>query len=482
DSLSPLPNSWVSPVGPVTPVDDRLFLDIVNEVRLAIKDGVYPERIQKGSSGSYFCKNRDGKIVGVFKPKNEEPYGTMNPKWTKWFQKTCLPCCFGRSCLVNGAGYLSEACASYIDRRLGLGVVPRTEVVLLASPTFFYTWYEKWLYVRGIRPLPLKVGSFQLFLNGFKDATTFFKDGYDAALQTTNAPPSESTLLRSDSDVSLSSPAHPCNWSPKTQLEFQAGFERLVVLDYLIRNTDRGMDNWMIQYRETTPSPLEPSSSSTTLQIDTDPDQHQPPTPSDTSSIHVAAIDNGLAFPFKHPDRWRAYPYGWSYLPIARVPFSKSTRELVLYSLTSQDWWTETMRGVERIMRIDDAFEEAVWRRQKGVMRGEGYNLAEVLRRSAVSGGNAGIAGGGGEGWSGSPWELVRRPVVAVYEEVEESDEEEGDGWTDRSALIGAGILGGRGDGEERRGGVLEGMRRFRRRVRQRFETFTRSQPFFQHF
>ena len=49
-----------------------------------------------GSSGSYFVKKRDGKTVGVFKPKNEEPYGQLNPKWTKWMHKMCCPCCFGR--------------------------------------------------------------------------------------------------------------------------------------------------------------------------------------------------------------------------------------------------------------------------------------------------------------------------------------------------------------------------------------------------
>lgn len=27
---------------------------------------------------------------------------------------------------------------------------------------------------------------------------------------------------------------------------------------------------------------------------------------SEASSIQIAAIDNGLAFPFKHPDEWRA--------------------------------------------------------------------------------------------------------------------------------------------------------------------------------
>lgn len=32
------------------------------------------------------------------------------------------------------------------------------------------------------------------------------------------------------------------------QSRFQIQFERLVVLDYIIRNTDRGNDNWLIRY------------------------------------------------------------------------------------------------------------------------------------------------------------------------------------------------------------------------------------------
>ena len=32
--------------------------------------------------------------------------------------------------------------------------------------------------------------------------------------------------------------------------------------------------------------------------------------------MKIAAIDNGLAFPFKHPDNWRAYPYHWAWLPM----------------------------------------------------------------------------------------------------------------------------------------------------------------------
>ena len=53
----------------------------------AIEDGILPDRIYQGSSGSYFVRNRARKIIGVFKPKNEEPYGHLNPKWTKWLHK-----------------------------------------------------------------------------------------------------------------------------------------------------------------------------------------------------------------------------------------------------------------------------------------------------------------------------------------------------------------------------------------------------------
>lgn len=62
------------------PLSGVEFQSVVEEVKLAILNGLYPQRIAQGSSGSYFCLNRNGQIVGVFKPKNEEPYGQLNPK------------------------------------------------------------------------------------------------------------------------------------------------------------------------------------------------------------------------------------------------------------------------------------------------------------------------------------------------------------------------------------------------------------------
>lgn len=64
--------------------DDPHFSDLVYSAEIAIDAGIYPERIYQGSSGSYFVKNPANKVVAVFKPKDEEPYGRLNPKWTKW--------------------------------------------------------------------------------------------------------------------------------------------------------------------------------------------------------------------------------------------------------------------------------------------------------------------------------------------------------------------------------------------------------------
>lgn len=70
-------------------------------MRRAISEGIHPKMITKGSSGSYFARAKvDGRVQTVacvvscilmyvagtdafrrvFKPKDEEPYGRLNPK------------------------------------------------------------------------------------------------------------------------------------------------------------------------------------------------------------------------------------------------------------------------------------------------------------------------------------------------------------------------------------------------------------------
>ncbi|XP_055638397.1 phosphatidylinositol 4-kinase type 2-alpha isoform X1 [Toxorhynchites rutilus septentrionalis] len=362
--------------------DDPYFSDLVYSAEIAIDAGIYPERIYQGSSGSYFVKNPANKVVAVFKPKDEEPYGRLNPKWTKWMHKLCCPCCFGRACLIPNQGYLSEAGASLVDQKLNLNIVPKTRVVRLVSETFNYpridrqkarikkTIKERIPAARFNRmSLPPKTGSFQLFVDGHKDADYWLRRFEQEPLPTRLAQ------------------------------KFQLQFERLVVLDYIIRNTDRGNDNWLIKYEQptivpqsngTTPNGMPRSNSRLEMNENTDWNLVQLP------EIRIAAIDNGLAFPFKHPDSWRAYPYHWAWLPQAKVPFSQDIKDLILPSLSDLNFVEELCNELYELFRQDKGFDRGLFERQMSVMRGQILNLTQALKDGK------------------SPVQLVQMPAVIV--------------------------------------------------------------------
>lgn len=128
---------------------------------------------------------------------------------------------------------MSEAGASLVDQKLKLNIVPKTRVVRLVSETFNYpridrqkaklkkTIKEHYPSARFNRmSLPPKTGSFQLFVNGYKDADYWLRRFEQEPLP------------------------------PKLISNFQLEFEKLVILDYIIRNTDRGNDNWLIRYEQ----------------------------------------------------------------------------------------------------------------------------------------------------------------------------------------------------------------------------------------
>ncbi|XP_078421177.1 phosphatidylinositol 4-kinase type 2-alpha isoform X1 [Cetorhinus maximus] len=326
------------------------FAEVMRRAEQAQEQGIQPQRISQGSSGSYFIPDPAGKFIGVFKPKNEEPYGHLNPKWTKWLQKLCCPCCFGRDCLVLNQGYLSEAGASLVDQKLGLNIVPRTKVVHLASETFNYSAIDR-VKSRGKKlalekvpkvgqrfhriGLPPKVGSFQLFVEGYKDA--------DYWLRRFEAEP----------------------LPDKTKLQLQLQFERLVVLDYIIRNTDRGNDNWLIKYD----CPMDSAGSK-----DADWVVVKEPI------IKIAAIDNGLAFPLKHPDSWRAYPFYWAWLPQAKIPFTQEIKDLVLPKISDPNFVKDLEEDLYELFKKDPGFDRGQFYKQISVMRGQILNLTQALK------------------------------------------------------------------------------------------------------
>ncbi|KFD69151.1 hypothetical protein M514_02969 [Trichuris suis] len=348
--------------------EDPQFNNVIRQAEEAIEFGRYPKRILQGSSGSYFVQNTKGETIGVFKPKNEEPYGKLNPKWLKWMQRMCCPCCFGRSCLPLNQGYLSEAAASLVDQKLNLNIVPRTKVVRLAAPTFNYSRIDhakaqtkqrimdKYPNI-GRRfhrlGLPPKIGSFQLFVSGYKDANCW--------------------LAQFDQE--------PLTGDAKVQ--FQQQFERLVILDYIIRNTDRGSDNWLIKCDRLVKSGDENESEETSV-------RHT------SESVSVAAIDNGLAFPFKHPDEWRAYPFHWAWLKQAREPFSEETRKLVLPHIDDLDFVMELCDDLRKLFETDQGFDFQTFERQMAVMRGQILNLCQALKEGR------------------SPMQLVQMPPMII--------------------------------------------------------------------
>ncbi|XP_032597653.1 phosphatidylinositol 4-kinase type 2-beta isoform X3 [Drosophila grimshawi] len=429
---------------PLKNMYDPFFSEIVAQAEYAIGQGILPERIYQGSSGSYFVKDATNhRCLAVFKPKDEEPYGRLNPKWTKWMHKLCCPCCFGRACLIPNQGYLSEAGASLVDRKLNLNVVPKTRVVRLVAESFNYARIDrqKAKLKKRIKEhypsahfnrmsLPLKTGSFQLFVEGYKDADFW--------------------LRRFENE----------HLSPALTKSFQLQFERLVVLDYIIRNTDRGNDNWLIKFvapklvsevggtggksmahaaklvsgqsiidlNESQPLSLgnelkrgtgggqpaptsmgigdpnfstvngyassddEPTAGTSLRQQQTDPTWNLVESP----QIRIAAIDNGLAFPFKHPDSWRAYPYHWAWLPQAKVPFSDDIKDQVLPQLSDMNFVEEICTELLYLFQQDRGFDKRLFERQMSVMRGQILNLTQALRDGK------------------SPVQLVQMPAVVV--------------------------------------------------------------------
>lgn len=341
------------------------FEEVVESVRLAIEVGVHPRMISQGSSGSYFARNSEGKVVGVFKPKDEEPYASRNPKWTKWIHRNLFPCFFGRACLIPNLSYVSEAAAYVLDSRLRTNLVPYTGIVWLSSKSFYYDFWDRRKAWMGKKTLPHKAGSFQVFLKGFKDANLFLRDHpwpdqTNTGFRAEDAPkrkkrpwneacrPSgvQSDDEDDDYETGISQAPSPREesrerrfyWTEGLQQSFREELEKLVILDYIMRNTDRGLDNWMIKIDWNTEEvsivadPPKPNG----VNHDDDDDLMPPPRPVSVNSsqtggtshpyrrheamvavsrtgtplnssepqpsVQLGAIDNSLSWPWKHPD------------------------------------------------------------------------------------------------------------------------------------------------------------------------------------
>ncbi|KAK3056914.1 Phosphatidylinositol 4-kinase LSB6 [Extremus antarcticus] len=419
------------------------FDDMVESVRTAIELGMHPQLISQGSSGSYFVRNSGGKVLGVFKPKDEEPYASKNPKWTKWIHRNLFPFFFGRACLIPNLSYVSEAAAYVLDVQLRTNIVPYTEVVSLSSKSFFYDFWDRRQFRRGKKVLPEKQGSFQVFLKGFKGATEFFREHpwpdqqnggfrdapdhkrrkrkrWDQSCRPGSAPGGAPGAEEGDTEdeeagrlMRDGSRGRQEFWSEKLQQSFREELEKLVILDYIMRNTDRGTDNWMIRIDTTKDEATivkdyknKPQPDDGTAEAYHRRNESMTAAVPDDENVrlpHLGAIDNSLSWPWKHPDAWRSYPFGWLFLPVSLIgrPFSQKTRDHFLPLLTSKDWWSETQIKLRRTFEIDADFKDRMFARQMAVMKGQAWNVVETLKTP-----------------DHGPLELTRRQRVCVWDDL----------------------------------------------------------------
>jgi hypothetical protein len=250
-----------------------------------------------------------------------------------------------------------------LDRQLQTHLVPYTDVVWLSSKSFHYPYWDRRSFQKKKKPLPAKPGSFQVFLKGFKDANVFLRenpwpDQYWAGFRSNdanrqkkkrwadNCRPSASAPAddaassdeeRDDGREDLPPGANKFVWTEQLKQSFREELEKLVILDYIMRNTDRGLDNWMVKVDwETNTVSLAADPIQINMEPVTEEDEEDinvrpidasemPPQPTRASypykrqnpmkassprrknepNMSLGAIDNSLSWPWKHPDAWR---------------------------------------------------------------------------------------------------------------------------------------------------------------------------------
>ncbi|XP_065564260.1 phosphatidylinositol 4-kinase type 2-beta-like [Artemia franciscana] len=314
---------------------DCSFAELAQKAKDAIRRGIRPIKVPERSSGRYFLRDEQKKYIAVFKPKDEEP----------------CPYFFGRKCLLRNQGYLSEAGAYLVDQKLKLGIVPETRVEAFACKRFHYSKVTKIKLAAKKAAnsmihnnsedthkfifLPGKVGSMQLFIEGCKNAKHWL------------GKPEFTTL---DDPV---------------KQQFQEQFERLVILDYIIRNTDRTLESWLIRCEK------EELQKNDEVYLNN----------FRIVKVEIFAIDNGLAFPFRDPDSLGGYHFQWAELPYAKKPFTQATIDAILPLVSKESFIQELRQDILDLFKLDKNFNIILYEKQMRVLRGQILNVQEALSK-----------------------------------------------------------------------------------------------------
>lgn len=114
-----------------------ILQNLIEDVRHGFIEGLIPNLILEGTSGTYNLRNTNKDVVALFKPIDEEAFAPNNKKGYvgKFGQESF------RKGILSGEGSIREVAAFLIDKNNYFGV-PETTFVEIIHPTFNKNWND----------------------------------------------------------------------------------------------------------------------------------------------------------------------------------------------------------------------------------------------------------------------------------------------------------------------------------------------------
>jgi len=129
--------------------DEVEFAPFIRKVAEGLKE-FSPEMCEEGLNGTYFMKDKQGNMIAVFKPQDEEGNSENNPKKLEEGEEE-----FVDKGVLEGEAAQREVAAYLLDKESGFAGVPKTTMVKIIHPSFG----------RDTKGEPLiKIGSLQEFV------------------------------------------------------------------------------------------------------------------------------------------------------------------------------------------------------------------------------------------------------------------------------------------------------------------------------
>lgn len=150
---------------------------VCEEIKLAIKKGLFPLLVTTGLSGTYWMRGIEGEVLGLFKPFDEEAFAPNNPIGP--MLQGSLGLRKMRPGIRVGESIHREVAAFVVDQFFGFGIVPKTYYATFTHHTFYQALSRKAeMDINLRRILKTKSGSFQEYIEGFNSLSNIVREDW----------------------------------------------------------------------------------------------------------------------------------------------------------------------------------------------------------------------------------------------------------------------------------------------------------------